>query len=98
MIFRLTRPAIKDLAEIGKHTRKEWGDEQSKKYQIALSTRLKWLCRNKPLWRERPELQEGIYTYNEHSHIIVFLEYENGIEILRILHQRMDPVRHLSKP
>jgi toxin ParE1/3/4 len=96
MKFRLTRPAIRDLTEIGRYTRETWGEEQARRYRTAITARLKWLCRNKSLWRERPELREGVYTYTEQSHIIVFREYEEGIEILRVLHQRMDLVSHFG--
>jgi len=40
--------------------------------------------------RERPEIREGVYTYPEQRHVIVFWECEDGIEVLRILHERMD--------
>lgn len=96
MKYRLTRPAVHDLAEIGRYTRKHWGRQQTTRYRQALTTRLKWLCRNKPLWHERPEIHEGIYTYPEQSHIIVFAEYEGGLEVLRVLHRRMDPARHVG--
>jgi toxin ParE1/3/4 len=96
MKFRLTRPAIRDLTEIGRYTRETWGEKQARRYRTAITARLKWLCRNKSLWCERPELREGVYTYPEQSHVIVFWEYEDGIEILRVLHERMDLVRHVG--
>ncbi len=95
MKFRLTRPALRDLAEIGRYTREQWGKKQARRYGIAITERLKWLCRNKPMWRERPELDAGIFSYPHESHVLVFRECRVGIEILRILHQRMDPIRHL---
>jgi toxin ParE1/3/4 len=96
MKFRLTRPAIRDLATIGRYTRETWGEEQARRYRAAITARLKWLCRNRSLWRERSELLEGVYTYPEQSHVIVFREYEEGIEILRVLHQRMDLTSHVE--
>jgi toxin ParE1/3/4 len=96
MKFRLTRPAIRDLSEIGRYTRQARGEEQACRYRAAITARLKWLCRNKPLWNERPELSEGVYTRHEQSHVIVFREYAVGIEMLRVLHERMDPVRHVG--
>ena len=96
MKFRLTRPAIRDLTEIGRYTRQTWGEEQAYRYRTAITARLKWLCHNKSLWNERPELSEGVYTCHEQRHVIVFREYEVGIEILRVLHERMDPVRHVG--
>lgn len=95
MKFRITRPAIRDLAEIGRYTRETWGEGQARWYRAAIATRLKWLCRNKTLWRDRPELHEGIYSYPEQHHVIVFQEYDDGIEILRVLHKRMDLARHI---
>ncbi len=95
MKFRLTRPAIHDLAEIGRYTLKNWGEQQAQRYRTALSARLKWLCKNQHLWRQHPQLQEGVYTCTEQHHVIVFREYREGIEILRVLHERMDPARHL---
>lgn len=90
MKFRLTRPAVRDLAEIGQYTRQTWGEEQARRYRSAMTARLRWLCRNRSLWRERPEIQEGVYTYPEQRHVIVFRKFGDGIEILRIVHERME--------
>lgn len=95
---KLTRPAIRDLAEIGRYTRQNWGDTQARRYRAALTTRLRWLAGNKALWHERPELADGVYTYSEQSHVIVFREYADGIEILRVLHARMDLKQQLRGP
>ncbi len=97
MKFRLTRPAIRDLAEIGRYTRQTWSKEQARRYRAAMTERLKWLCRNRSLWRERPEIREGVYTYPEQRHVIVFREFDDGIEILRILHERMDLVSRVQR-
>ena len=95
MKFRFTRPALFDLAEIGRHTKQMWGEDQARCYWSAMTARLNWLLRNKSLWHHRSELGEGVYTYPEQSHVIVFREYEQGFEVLRILHQRMDAERHI---
>jgi toxin ParE1/3/4 len=96
MKFRLTRPALRDLAEIGRYTRELWGKEQARDYGSAMTVRLKWLSRNEPLWHERPELDAGIFSYPHQSHVIFFRRCHIGIEILRILHRRMDPARHME--
>jgi toxin ParE1/3/4 len=90
MKVKLTRPAVRDLAEFGRYTRQTWGDTQARRYRAALTARLRWLAGNKALWHERPELAGGIYTYSEQSHVIVFWEYADGIDVLRVLHARMD--------
>jgi toxin ParE1/3/4 len=98
MKVKLTRPAIRDLAEIGRYTRETWGDTQARRYHAALAARLRWLAGNKALWHQRPELADGVYTYSEQSHVIVFWEYAGGIEILRVLHGRMDLKQRLGAP
>lgn len=95
MKVRLTRPAVRDLAEIGRLTRDNWGEGQARRYRKALTARFKWLCRNRTLWRRRADLPEGIFSYTEQSHVIIFWEYNQGIEILRVLHRRMDIKQHL---
>ena len=45
---------------------------------------------------ERPQIDVGIFSYPHQSHVIVFRRCRIGIEILRILHRRMDPARHLE--
>ena len=96
MKFRLTRLAIRDLAEIGRHTQETWGEKQAQRYRAGMTARLKWLCRNPSLWRERPDIREGVHTHPEKHHVIVFRGCEGGVEILRILHERMDIVRRLK--
>jgi len=98
MKVKLTRPAIRDLAEIGRYTRETWGVTQARRYRATLIARIRWLAGNRALWRERPELADDVYTYSEQSHVIVFWEYVDGIEILRVLHARMDLKQRLGSP
>lgn len=97
MKYRLTRPALRDLTETGRHTREHWDNQQTRRYGAGITARLKWLCRNQPLWHERPELAAGLFSYHHQSHIIIFRTYRDGIEIIRMIHQRMDPARHLRE-
>jgi toxin ParE1/3/4 len=53
------------------------------------------LTRNRPLWQVRFDIAEGVYAYPERSHAIFFRTWDGGIEILRVLHRRMDFKRHL---
>ncbi|MGB1109514.1 MAG: type II toxin-antitoxin system RelE/ParE family toxin [Gammaproteobacteria bacterium] len=96
MKYRLTRPAIRDLAEIGRYGMNRWGEQQAKRYAKSMAARMQWLCVNKALWHPREDVHEGVYCYREQSHMLWFREYPSGIEILRVLHVRMDPARHLT--
>ena len=95
MKFRLAGPAAGDLRRIARYTRDRWGAARAERYLGALKTRFQWLTLHKPYWRARPEIGEGVFVCAEQSHMIVFREYDGGIEILRVLHGRMDLKRHL---
>ena len=83
-----------DLAGIFEHTLENWGSDQASKYIDLLIARFKWLTTNRSLWRPRDDLRPGLYGQYEGRHLIVFREVEGDLQIVRVLHQRMDPARH----
>ncbi len=95
MKFKLTNKAKSDLEDIWNYTNKTWGPDQADTYIDTLHARFLWLTRNTSLWRQRDDVLEGLYSYYESRHIILFRQYNKGIEIVRILHGRMDMQRHL---
>ena len=95
MRYRLTRSARRDLEEISSYSTERWGAERAKVYLSALIARFAWLPRNRSLWRAREDIREGLFSYRESQHIIYFRSHREGIEIVRVLHARMDPDRHL---
>ena len=46
----------------------------------------------------RITVSDGVDTYSEQSHVIVFWEYAGGIENLRVLHARMELKQRLGPP
>jgi len=90
MKYQISRSAARDLFEIGRYTFREWGQNQADIYLSALETRFQWLTSNKPLWRKRPDIHENLYSYQHERHIIVFRERDEGLRIIRVLHERMD--------
>ena len=87
-----------DLTDIWAYSAEQWGVDQADHYLDALLHRFFWLLENLALWKTQPDIAEGIYCYPEQSHVIYFRTLgsdKSGIEILRVLHARMDPNRHL---
>lgn len=41
------------------------------------------------------EVREGYRRYGIGSHLLFYRETDTGVDVIRILHQRMDPTRHL---
>jgi len=90
MNFRISSEASEDLVSVWKYTREHWGVEQADLYIDAIMLRLIWLIGNRKLWRPRPEIKEGVFSCTEKSHVIFFSADEEYINILRILHGRLD--------
>lgn len=90
MTYRISGPARADLAEIWTYTFEEWGQGQADVYLEALVTRFKWLAANKSVWQKRPELGRNLYSYYHERHVIFFAKGEDSLDILRVLHERMD--------
>ena len=95
MIYRISRPARGDLREIRRYGAATWGAERADAYLDAMVSRFAWLATNRTLWRERNDLQAGLYSYPQGRHVILFRERSGGLDIVRVLHGRMDVERHV---
>ncbi|WP_295388816.1 type II toxin-antitoxin system RelE/ParE family toxin [uncultured Thiodictyon sp.] len=95
MNYRISSQAASDLESIWDFTADRWNADQADRYIDALMARVSWLTRNQALWQDRPDIRSGMYAYPEQSHMIFFRASGACIEILRVLHRRMDVKRHL---
>jgi toxin ParE1/3/4 len=92
---RLSVRAEADLAAIWAYSAEQWGVDQADHYVDALLHRFSWLLKNRALWKNRPDISDRVYSYPNQSQVIYFRTFDagtgGGLEILRILHGRMDP-------
>ena len=61
--YTLRETAKKDLKEIGRYTKKNWGVEQRNKYLQQFSKRFLWLAENPLFGRARNEVKHGYFSY-----------------------------------
>lgn len=94
MKYIVADDATEDLMEIWEYTAGRWDEARADLYIDAITIRFAWLTRNTGLWQKRPDLGEGLHSYPERSHVIIFRETNRGMEIVRVLHGRMDLRRH----
>jgi len=85
-----------DLAEIFDFSHASFGEIPAATSIDTLVARFKWLAVNRPLWRPRDDLRPGLFGRAEGAHLIVFRDGGDHVQIVRVLHQRMDPARHLE--
>ncbi|MFV8836422.1 type II toxin-antitoxin system RelE/ParE family toxin [Aquisalimonas sp. APHAB1-3] len=89
--YRITRRAEADLYDIARYTEAEWGRDQRTRYLKALETRFGWLAGNPALGQAREDVAAGYYCYPHGRHLIFYMCTAQGIDIIGIPHQRMDP-------
>ncbi len=89
--FQLTNKAVDDLANIWDYTFEVWSEVQADKYYHYLLDCFQNLANNPKLGRNYYEVAEHLLGYRAAQHIIFFRKInQTTIEIVRILHSRMD--------
>lgn len=97
--YHLTNQAVSDLDSIWDYTLTTWGERQADEYYNALiltfSDIAKLPCY---LDREYVEVHSGLYRRPCRKHLVFYrLADNNEVEIVRILHQRMDIDKQLQQ-
>ncbi len=92
--YRLSPLAEDDLYKIISTTINSWGNEQAKEYAQNIDAALIKLAQYPNFGRERNEVYNGAKSFPVEKHIVFYQVSDNGIDVARILHQRMDPSKH----
>jgi len=89
--YKLTNEAVKDLEEIWIYTYRNWSVEQADRYYNLIIDEIEFLSSNPLSGRSMDYIKEGYRVSNVKSHLIFYKIITNeAIEIIRVLHQRMD--------
>ena len=90
-----SRDAAHDLNDIAEYTVAQWGKEQCAKYLDLLEQTCEVIIpQNAAHGRPVPE-RPGLVRWRCERHVVYFRSVRGGIEIVRILHERMLPMTHL---
>jgi len=96
--FTLSNMAVADLKEIGRYTQKHWGREQRNTYLAMLDARFRQLAVDPLTGKECSDIRNGYRKHSAGSHIIFYRQTSNDtIEIVRVLHKRMDIEQRLAE-
>ena len=92
----LSPKAKADLSEIWDYTYSEWGIEQAEKYVRDLWSVMQEQTRELTKSVDIGDVRKGYRKVRSGSHVIFFKVTREGVvEVVRILHQKMDFDRHL---
>ncbi|MBN9221139.1 MAG: type II toxin-antitoxin system RelE/ParE family toxin [Mesorhizobium sp.] len=91
---RFSPMAEADLEEIWLYTYRQWSLEQADRYQRDLIDTVEDLARGVKAGR-RVDVRAGYFKYPVGQHFVFFRLSEKALDVIRVLHQRMDVERHL---
>jgi toxin ParE1/3/4 len=89
--YILTNKAVDDLTDIWEYTYNEWSEKQANRYYKFLLESCQEVANHPGFGKNYDEIQEDILGFKSNHHIIFFrILSANEIEVIRILHERMD--------
>lgn len=88
--YKLLPEAERDLESIWLYTAQEWGVEQAMTYVDELNASFENLNEHAKSSRLRTEFTPSVYICRCNHHLIVYLENDDYIAVVRILHEKMD--------
>lgn len=93
--YRLSPAAQRDLASIWQHTEDHWSTRQAEIYINEIRAAVERIAEIPERGRMCDEIRAGYHRYGIGRHVLFYVSTVQGVDIIRILHQRMDPSRHL---
>ncbi|OMQ11545.1 type II toxin-antitoxin system RelE/ParE family toxin [[Flexibacter] sp. ATCC 35103] len=89
--YHLTNKAVEDLTNIWNYTYDEWSESQADKYYPLLLNSCKEIAENPNLGKKYDNITDKLLGFKSNEHIIFYQIISNSeVEIIRILHRRMD--------
>lgn len=94
--LHLLRSALRDFDTIWTYTAKIWGVDQADTYLTALHNDMERLREYPELGPAHPSRLAGFRKLPSGHHVIFYLVQDDCVEVVRVLHERMDVKRQLD--
>jgi len=96
-MYKISKSAAaeNDLAGVWAYTLQQSGIEQADKYINDLAATFRFLPANPSLGAERHEFVAPVRFHHHGRHVIIYTVESDHIFIIRVLHDRADPARHI---
>lgn len=93
--YALSKAADADLEQIARRSVEQWGFARAEAYLLTLHQAFERLAAFPDLGRSIDDVRRGYFRFESESHVAFYRKETSGILIVRVLHQRMQPERHL---
>lgn len=99
MSYKISLQASEDIENIWLYTFENWSLEQADRYVNLIFDEIEYLAENPKSGRNFNHIRKNYRCSKVKSHIIFYrlTNKQNYIEIIRVLHQRMDLENRLSE-
>jgi toxin ParE1/3/4 len=96
-LYRFSLLAERDLEDIWLYTFENWPVEQADRYQNQIMAAIEGLADGSRQGRAIDDIRPGYRKLAVRSHLLFYRSTDTGvIDVIRILHQRMDVSAHLG--
>ena len=94
--YDITKEATDDLYSIWEYTAETWSEDQADKYYAILEAAFDEIATAPGfIGKSYEEILPGLWAFHVRRHMIFYITQENGRALIaRILHERMDYIRH----
>jgi toxin ParE1/3/4 len=88
--YVISKKAIADLEQIWLYTVEKWSVVQADRYYNLIFDEINFICKNNNAGKSMENVRKGYRASKVKSHLIFYRVQNNTIEVIRILHERMD--------
>ena len=89
--YKISEKSVEDLENIWTYTFHKWSIEQADRYYNLIINEIEFISKNFLAGKSMDHIKKGYRASIVKSHLIFYRKsQDNQIEIIRILHQRMD--------
>ena len=93
--YVLSPRAQKDIDDIWEYTVEHWNVRQAEIYLRQIQRAVETVAVAPNIARSCADIRPGYWKYPAGSHVLFFRITDQGINVVRVLHSRMDFERHL---
>jgi len=94
--FTVSKAASTDIRGIARYTQDTWGRDQRRRYLDGLNEKFEVLASMPEMAAERRDFQPPVRIHHYEKHLIIYVITDDGILIVRVLHQSQDVPAHIS--
>ncbi len=88
--YVISKEAIADLDDIWFYTVEKWSVPQANHYYDLIVAEINHICKEPDSGRQMDQIRKGYRVSKVKSHLVFYRIVDDTVEVIRILHQRMD--------